>query len=281
MPRKRRTNMEPPSAEYAAAHPNEVIKNARGGWMWKCAHCGRPASSVTAAGLRVCNFGHGGVSEAQRDPVKRQEAIERGEDPPRPPGRPLKHGKYALRDKVRLDEIVRRYREQGVDPDDTDENMLFLHAHLEELRENAPTFEPVQEALGDLKERLGEMLEQVVKDEDMSVERVLDAIGRLQEFNRYVMNLSVLLRELRMFTAGMEERHANLVGLARVRADTRLKNNAARQLDVFTRLVQQLDVIVSEALGPDAYKAWKKRIERDLAEVSLTPTEASTLGHRA
>ena len=136
MTRKRVAPFDPPTAADFTAHPDQV-RRVRSGHQWLCAHCQQVASHLTAKNVKVCQR-HGGSRHAQRDLEKRAMAVSRGEDLPRQLGRPLKHGFYATRQGVKVDEIKARYVAEGLDPDATDEDMYFLRAYLDSMRNMAP-----------------------------------------------------------------------------------------------------------------------------------------------
>lgn len=250
--------------------------------MWRCHYCKRPASTETAAGLKVCRA-HGGTTPAQRDPVAQVRAVEQGRKPPRPPGRPLEHGLYSKRDTVRVDQIVQDYQARGVDPDSTEEDMLYLRAHLELLKENAPDAVTIMDEVRALSAAVDTLKHtrlsdgeswfdsgQTISRQDMKVEDALRILEALDRFDERVRNLTGLLKALGLFTAGLEGRHTNLIKLAKDRADTRLKNKAARELDVFTMMTKRLLVLLEEVLPRDIYLALRKRYVLDFAEVPVT-----------
>ena len=101
--------------------------------MWKCHHCARPASHLAQNGLKVCKA-HGGSTANQRDPHYRARNRLSTGSPVRPPGRPLKHGFYAVIPGQRIDQLVEEYRAQQLDPDATEDDMYYLRAYLDELK---------------------------------------------------------------------------------------------------------------------------------------------------
>ncbi len=65
--------------------------------------------------------------------------------------------------------------------------------------------------------------------------------------------------------------------LAQKRADTRLKNKAGEQLEVFTMMLGRLMLILSEALPPEDFLGLQKRMARDLSELPARALEPATI----
>lgn len=265
MAKGKRTNLPPITPKDIAERPDDLRKTATG-YAWKCAYCGKFASSVTQAGKYVCKA-HGGVTEKQRDPVARAEAEAKGEPPPRPPGRPMVHGLYTKSPTVRIDQLVADYQARQVDPDLTDEDMLYLRAYIEEKKELRPDIEAVRIPLEQITGDLAEFLGFIVPDENVTVESVIDMLERGKELNALLNSLNRLLLRTTQYTKDLESSHARLITMSKVRAETRLKDAAARQLDVFTVLVRRFMVLLSEQLTAKDFEALQKRIENDLSEV--------------
>ena len=267
MARKRAAEFDPPSDAEALASPDLVLRGPKGGWMWKCQFCGRPAVHVGLSGRKVCKA-HGGTTAAQRDPVKRLEAAQRGEVL-RGPGRPLEHGVYARIPGYRVDEILERYRAEGVNPDDTDEDMLLLRAQLEELRDLRPNFMELHVSAALLVKRLTQALSTDLPEEgeEMTVDRFLIAIERMEEVEALIRAFETLAKTSLQRAKSIEDRHAKLILMAKVRADTRLKNAAAEQLDVFTVMVKKLSKINEEVLPANLFESLSLRYAQELNEV--------------
>ena len=104
----------------------------RGGWTWKYSQCGQCASSPTPTGEFRC-YQHGGTRAKERIPEGRVKTHATGEKPPRSSSRPFKHGFYSHEENLRIAELVAHYQAQRLDPDATDDDMLYLRAYLEEL----------------------------------------------------------------------------------------------------------------------------------------------------
>lgn len=280
MARKRVAPFDPPTAEEAQTlGPDRVRPGPRGGFVWLCEveGCRQPASYLAvSSGRKVCRS-HGGATAKQQDPVAHAEAVAKGEPPPRPPGRPVQHGFYTIVPGVKVDELVARYREEGLDPDGTDDDMLYLRAYLDELKLMRPD---AQEAATALKEGLTLMrgflryLTDEVKPmsgKQMSVREVFEVAQQLEQFTGNLDALRELMKVLLTLTAGLEERHANLITLAKVRAETRLKNSAAGQLDAFSIMLERFDTILSETLPSNYKDALQTRFAKELNEL---PTRA-------
>lgn len=275
MARKRVAPFDPPTAEdFEALGPERVRRGPRGGFLWLCESegCKQPASHLTVKGKKVCRS-CGGSTAAQRDPMAHAEALAAGQEPPRPPGRPVVHGFYAVVPGVRVDEIVQRYRDEGLDPDATDDDMLYLRAYLDDLKTLRPDSMVVAELLLYAITTLNNFKRAMTDERNaqtgkaMSVDQVLRVMGLADDLAGNLDKLRETLKETRSVTAGLEERHSNLIGLAKVRAETRLKNSAAQQLDAFTVMVERLQVILAETLPSNYAEALQVRFARELAEL--------------
>lgn len=266
MARKRAAQFDPPTDAEALEQPDAVLRGPRGGWMWKCHFCGRPAVHIGQEGRKVCKA-HGGTTAAQRDPVKVQEAAERGEVL-RPPGRPVVHGLYARLPGVRVDELIQQYLDSGVDADDTNEDMLALRAQLSELRPLLPEMLEIHLAAKQLAERLQNALTTELLDEgNLTLEKFLIAIEQYEPALEALHAFRDMSKDALRIIKSIEDRHAKLILLSKVRAETRLKNAAAEQLTVFKVMVERLDVINKETLPSNQYEALTLRYARELSEV--------------
>lgn len=262
--------MTPPTAADVADTPEKVRRGPRGGWMWTCEYCKRPASMMSTKGVRVCSQ-HGGATKAQTDPEVHAEARARGEEPPRPPGRPQKHGFYTLKPNVKVDELVAEYRARQLDPDATDDDMLFLRAYIDANRELVPDSVTVLDDLLAIGRELQEFRRAPVAVDTgtVSVERALRMLGRYEDLAYVLATHGESVKTFVAITSGIEERHANLVRLAKVRAETRFKDASAQQLDAFTLMVDRLMLILAEMLPRDSMEALQERMKRDLKEASV------------
>ncbi|MHA0048629.1 hypothetical protein [Deinococcus sp. PEB2-67] len=287
MARPKRTTLPPVTPEDIVQRPERLRRTANG-WAWKCEDCGKFASSESKAGRYLCRD-HGGTTPAQRDPVARVKAVEAGKKPPRPPGRPVEHGLYSKSPGVRVDQVVQDYQARGIDPDATEEDMLYLRAHLDVLKEHAPDVEAVVDQVRGLGAACEALLRVTLSDgdawfdrgasfrgrPDMTVQDALLIIEELKAFDMRVQHLTKLIGELKLFTSGLEARHTNLIKLAKERADTRLKNKAAKELDVFTMMSKRLLVLLEEVLPRDIFLALRKRYALDFAEIPLSVLQAA------
>jgi hypothetical protein len=269
VPRKKNPRLPQVTSADIEGTPDQLIQMPQGGWAWKCAYCKRPASSETAQHKYVCHA-HGGMTEKQASPVERAKAVQEDRPVIRPPGRPPVHGLYSKKPTVRVDEIVLDYQARGVDPDSTDEDMLYLRAHLEALKENAPEVGQVMRLLQELVDELANLREDGwVEDENVSVEALLEMTGRLGRFDLYVKHVMGLVKNLSMWTTGIEARHERLIKLSKDRADTRLKNKAAKELDLFSMMANRFLLLLSETLPVEIFRSLHKRVELDLSEIPI------------
>lgn len=273
MARKRVAPFDPPTPAEAAAHPDQVMRGPKS-LMWKCAHCGRPASALTVKGVKVCHA-HGGSTAAQRDPEVRAQAEAEGRVPPRPPGRPMVTGTYSRRVGVRVDEVLAEYEARGVNPDATDEDMLYLRAYLDVLKEKQPDVHALERPLEQAAEGLEDLLTMILPDEGVTVDTMLDMLERGKEVEDLIRVLSRALKQVTQYTKDIEGRHARLINLSKIRSETRLKDAAARQLDVFTLMTRRFMAILHEQLSSDDYAALMKRVEHDLSEVPASALDGS------
>lgn len=251
MARKKRSLL-PPVTEHDISTQAERLRRTPNGWAWKCAYCGQFASSETVKGKFVCRM-HGGVTARQRDPEAQLQAREAGKPLSRPSGRPIQHGRASRHARVRVEDIVADYRARRVDADCTDEDMLYLRAYQQERMDVQPSLSQAAEAA----ERLGERLQSEVGE-----------LHRLTELHKVLRETRLLIQRVLRAQNDLENGHARIIHMAKIRADTRAKNRAAHQLDVFTVMVDRLFVVLREQLSPADYEALQARMARDLAEVS-------------
>ena len=231
----------------------DMLRRTATGWAWKCAYCGQFASSETLTGKYVCRS-HGGVTPRQRSPESRDTARQAGERVPQPPGRPLKSGLYSRRAKVRVDEIVADYQARQIDADNTDEDMLYLRAYLQALREEQPSVEQLATPLLRLKVQFEEQATADLKLGNSSRETA----NLLRQVER-------VLQDVTGYTGQLEKRHERLIKLSKVRAETRLKDHAAKQVEAFAMMVDRFQMILQEQLSAEDFAALQQRITRDLA----------------
>lgn len=249
---RQRRSLLPPVTEEAVCQRPDAIRRTAHGWAWKCAYCGQFASSETQAGRYVCRS-HGGVTARQRSPEARLAAREAGKPDPRPPGRPLETGFYSRKPGVRLDELVVQYQASQLDLDCTDEDMLYLRAYQQERMELAPQLMSLSGAL----ERAQLVLEASSRP---SGELTGDSAKCLRETR-------LLMKQVDQMTRRVEEGHERLIHLSKVRAETRVKNHAARQVEAFTLMVERLMIVLQEQLLPADLAALQARVARDLSEL--------------
>lgn len=266
MPKAKRTTLPPVTPTDILEHP-ERVRRTSNGWAWRCHYCGKFASSETLQGKYVCRD-HGGSTPAQRDPAARVRAKQQGQPAARPPGRPMNTGVYSKSPAVRVDALVADYQARQLNADCTEEDMLYLRAHLEELRSVLPDLEVLRAPLQDLRYRLEELLTEAVStQEGATVEGVLELLGHGKEWGAFTRTVLHSLQEIQKFRKDIENQHTRLIHLSKVRADTRLKNAAAEQLEVFDLMVRRFMVVLQEQLTPQQFEALQKRIARDLSEL--------------
>ena len=229
-------------------------------------------------GLYVCRS-HGGNTLAQRDPVLHVKAVLENKPTPKPPGGRIKSGLYSTVDKIRVDELVAQYRVSGLDPDKTEDNMLYLHAYIEDVKRAQPDVDRAAESLKEMDEWLNAFRNSHLKGEGggMTVARALEEMGELESLKELMQSVSQTYLELMRFTKDMETRHRSLINMAKVRSETRLKNAAAGQLDVFTLMSQNFMTILSEQLPTEVYEALQQRMKRDMSEISSRALEPGTI----
>ena len=270
------SNLPTVTEEDIARRPEQLRKTARGGWAWKCSKCGQYASSLTQAGLRC--YQHGGTRKSTRDPMAAVKAQAEGKEPPRPPGRPMKTGWYSEGEMRNVHEIVEEYRASGKDPDSTDEDMLYLRARLQNMQNLGPSAAEIAELLTETLEEMREWRDQKVDAADgRTVDDVLAALGRYQEMINTADRGARALAKYLSLEGGLDERNSNLVVLAQKRADTRLKNKAGEQLEVFTLMLGRLMQILSEALPPEDFLGLQRRMIRDLDQIPRRALEPATI----
>lgn len=275
MARKRVAPFDPPTAaDFEKLGDTRVRVGPKGGFMWlcECENCSRVASGLTASGKKVCSR-HGGSTANQRSPEAHAKAIAEGRDPPRRPGRPVQHGFYSVVDGYKVDQLVEEYRANRLDPDATDDDMLYLRAYLDELKVMRPDGQEVANMLHEAVPLVAAFLREKTDEHSdfsgrqLSVQEVLSQLQMLDSFNASLAQLRETLKLMLALTTGVEERHERLVMLAKVRAETRLKNAAARQLDVFMVMVERLKVINQETLPSNYAEVLNLRYAKELNEV--------------
>jgi hypothetical protein len=258
MARKSRTLLPRVTEADTEQRPQDVRRTAHG-WAWTCAYCGQFASSQALSGKYVCRS-HGGVTARQRSPEAQADARRKRHPVPRPPGRPIQSGYYSRRPNVRVDDLVAQYRELKLDLDCTDEDMLYLRAYLQEWKEQRPSLvglaQPVQ--------RLQQLLESCEAD---SPQDALAWATQHPEAAASMREARLLLCQLKVAFARIEDGHARLIKLSKVRAETRLKNQAAQQVGIFVMLLDRFALILEEQLSPEDLAAFQKRIAKELSEV--------------
>ncbi|WP_188905411.1 hypothetical protein [Deinococcus aerophilus] len=187
----------------------------------------------------------------------------------RPPGRPLESGLYSRRPQVRVDQLVEDFRARQVDLDCTDEDMLYLRAYLAELRERSPS-------LSQLEEPVTNLLSLLQARASASSESPGCGAAAPAELLASITEVRLLLSQLVGYTSQLEQRHARIIVLSKVRAETRIKNHAARQLDVFTLMVRRLATILEEQLAPQDFEAFQRRLEKEFEVLPRGLVEGSS-----
>lgn len=266
MARKKRSLLPQVTTVDIELTPEKVRRTATG-WAWKCVYCGQFASSETLAGKYVCRS-HGGVTSQQRSPEVRDAARQSGKRIPQPPGRPLKTGLYSRRPKLRVDELVEDYQERKMNADNTDEDMLYLRAYLAEMIEGRPALNTLEQPLRALTQHLES------RSALSSIPRADDEVVLSEhELGALVRETRELLKMVTSYTEKLERRHERLIKLSKVRAETRLKNSAAQQVEVFSILVRRLQVILEEHLSPAELAALQQRFAKELSELPVDAVE--------
>ncbi|ACO45494.1 hypothetical protein Deide_06472 [Deinococcus deserti VCD115] len=270
MARHKRSTLPAVTLSDVEQRPSMVRRTANG-WAWKCAYCGQFASSETLVGKYVCRS-HGGVTPRQRSPEARDAARNAGQPVPQPPGRPLQTGLYSRRPKVRVDEIVADYQARQVNADHTDEDMLYLRAYLQQLKEVHPS---VGQLAAPLEALQGQLQAGCMTSPDKGSEPACRATEAPAEVLHLVRETARVLRDITGFTEQLERRHERLIKLSKLRAETRLKDSAARQLEVFTLMLSRLQLILEEQLSPVDFAALQQRMARDLSELPTAAVKSS------
>lgn len=278
---------EPPTKEDLERLGDDLVrrvgKTKAYAWCCEVPGCRNFASGMSKKGRKICSR-HGGSTYNKRNKAAVQKAADKAKKEGKPipkkyrpaAGRPVKTGFYSA-DTAKVDEIVRAYREANLDPDATDDDMYYLRAYLDELK-NAR--EPITELLKRLEDVQGAteaLLSIELENRDgMTYEEALEETGALRAYmNGVVKPTQVLVRSLTKLIDSVETRHARLIGLAKTRADTRLKNSAARQLDVFLLMLKRLSLIMEETLPSHHKAAMEARFSKDFAEIPRALLESN------
>lgn len=254
MARKKRSLL-PAVTDRDVTQCPEMLRATAHGWAWKCAHCGQFASSETLTGKYVCRS-HGGVTARQRDPLAREEARRKGKPVLRPPGRPLITGLYSKRPQIRIDEIVCEWQLRQIDVDNTDEDMLYLRAYIEDAKDRHAALRALPPLLEHLTQRLELRLanEKYEQSDDFQLRESTTDTYRL-------------LSLIESSSKAIEKKHTQIIKMSKARAETRLKDNVGRQMDVFLMLLKRMMIVLEDQLSVDEFNALQQRISRDLAEV--------------
>lgn len=260
-------------------HSERLRKMPKGGYAWKCELCGQVASSLAKNGLRC--YQHGGTHKRARDRFESSKARESGKTY-KPSGRPFKTGWYSREETLDLHELVEAYRASGLNPDATDEDMLYLRARLQQLQNLEPSVETVLGQLEPLLASLYDWQEQPVKDADgLTVAQVSDKLSFFSKLATDVDKVAGAFKKFLQLEKAIEMRHERFIKLAHTRADTRVKNKAGEQLDVFSLLLSRLMVVLQEQMTPEMFLALQHRMERDLNELPRRALEPMTVEVKA
>lgn len=239
-----------------------MLRKTPYGWAWRCVYCGQFACSETLKGKYVCRS-HGGVTARQRDLVAQDAAEQSGHQVPRPPGRPLKSGLHTRKTTVRVDQLVAEFKARKLNVDCTDEDMLYLRAYLAERKEQRPAFTRLQTPLMNLQRVLDNGLDGISGAEQRA------------ELLAGVREVGMLLNQIGTFTAQLEKRHSNIIKMSKIRADTRVKNHAAHQVNAFMVMLERLTAILEEQLSPQDFAAFQKRIAKDMNDLPVGIVDGS------
>ena len=197
----------------------------------------------------------------------------------RPPGRPFKHGWYSEGEAVGLFELVEAYRAANLNPDATDDDMLHLRARLQRLMSLEPDLRALRQQLECTLLQLQAWAQPPLEVEATSstVAHIAEGLGRLTELTQAVVGLQSAYDRFSSLDAAIEARHERLITLAKVRADTRVKNKAAEQLDVFVLMLERLMLVLKEGLAPEDFLALQRRLVRDLEQVPKRALEPNAV----
>ena len=269
MARERVAPFAPPTAlDFEQLGRDGVRPGPRGGFLWVCETpgCRQAASHLTVAGVKRCK-NCGGSTARQRN----LHADAGASRPRRTRGRPVKHGFYAVVPSLRIDVLVERYRAELLDPDETDTDMLYLRAYLEELRTLSPSTEELQELWATWYQALRLFLEEtrragVTQPESgpWSVDQILEQGARLDVLVTVLAPGILLLKEWMRVSADLEAGHTRLIRRAKVRVQTRARQSVAAQLAVFTEMVARLIPIQAEILPTSYAQALQARYAKEL-----------------
>jgi hypothetical protein len=205
---------------YSRDDPRKTLRGS--GWAWTCGKCKQYASSKTLAGELLC-YQHGGTTAKQRDPEARAKARAAGEKLPRPPGRPITHGRYSRGEKLRVDERVASYQAQGPMPEYTGDDLHILRAYFEELMAFRPAPQEVMPKLERFQEQF-EQFERSLTEEGVTVAKVMEMVADAREVKQAALACTRALESLLSFTRELEARHQALTKASELRAEMRINN---------------------------------------------------------
>ena len=255
----KRSPLPPITPEDIELHPDRLRETPNSGYAWKCHYCNEFASSETQRGFYVCRR-HGGVTPKQRRNLGR------------PPGRPMTSGKHSRSRMLSVDEIVEEYRQNLIDADATDEDILYLRGYLARAIDERPSEEEVALAIEELIRDTQEF--QGALNGPITQEALLRALAEIRLYRRTLKHVSSFYQRFIRVTAEIEDRYARFIKLARLRSTISHKNAPADQLAFFAVTVQHCLQVLSDRVPPEKVALLRARLEKDFEEL---PERALTL----
>lgn len=268
----KRSRLPPVAPGDIALTPERVRATPNGGHAWKCHYCGQYASSATAKGLFVCRR-HGGSTPRQRGEVGAGSG-----ELVRPPGRPITTGRGVRGPRLSVDELVQQYKAEQANVDATDENMVYLRAHLQEAIITRETEDVIEAVLLGLEER-AESLEGFLARRP-AVGDILEANEAIFEISRFARPLfrdGARLTRFMRETREIERRYERLIRSSTVRAKTRRTNAAVHQLREFSELLPKILGLLEPRLDEPTRLALVARLRREFSTVPMRALQQTAL----
>ena len=106
-----------------------------------------------------------------------------------------------------------------------------------------------------------------VTGQPLTMRQVLETTSLYGELSANTAQLNRLLSNLLRINEGVEDGHARLISLAKIRAETRVKNVAAEEAQIFQTMVSKLQVLLVEVIPSEYMTVLQARMARELNQL--------------
>lgn len=165
-----------------------------------------------------------------------------------------------------VEDLVEEYLASGLDPYDTDIDMLHLRARLQ----NRIALEPLVNAIADFYLKQEQEICKQLKmklDNGLTVEDVIRQKRKITKVKKGLRFLRTERKKLSKFSREIEVAHLKLVKAVQTRAETRALEQKAKEPGIFVELLQKLMTALREELPPESFRGLVRRMEQDLDRV--------------